>query len=224
MTRRDPQAGTSLIELVIASGIVAGAIFGAVTATVLGMRQVNEARQTGAAALGAHRAIQMISTVKFRGDSSADVTEWLFRGQYEIARAANGTTVLMPDLRTAATGSDDKGIGGCVTADFPVPGLAPPSGRSQPGRMYFYVNETTMPANGTNTAFPFPRTTTPTALAKLDCDGDGALTTADLRVKYSNQSQPCRLMPCKVQVQWLGPTGRTEEYNEFVLLGFQGVR
>lgn len=224
MTRARGQDGFSLIEVVVASAIVAAAIFAAVMAGVLGAREVTEARQANVAALAARRAIQVIATVKFRGDSSSDTTEWLFRGNYEIARTASGTSVLLPDLRTSTTGTDDNGIAGCATADFPVPGLTPPSGRSQPGRIYFYVNETTMPSNHPTAAFPFPRTTTPTALAKLDCDGDGALTTTDLRVKYSSATQPCRHIPCKVEVQWRGPTGRTEEYEEFVLLSFQGTR
>lgn len=221
---RGRERGVTLVEVVLAVTVLAIAVLGAVAATLLTTRQLSEAREAQLATLALRRTLQMVQTVKFRGDSSSDTTEWLFRGNYELARNANGTTFLMPDLRSSSTVSDDNGISGCVMAEFPVPGLVTPAGRTHPGRIYFYVNETTMPSNHPTATFPFPRTTTPTALTKIDCDGDGALTTTNLRVAYTNQTNPCRLIPCKVQVQWRGTTGRTEQVEEFALLAFQGVK
>ncbi len=214
------ERGTSLVEALVAAGVAAMGILAAFLVLDTSLRQTGRSKEVEVARLAVARAAENLATVRFRGLTATDNQEWLFRGGYEIARNDNDTAFLLPDLRTAATFSEN-GVGGCVGAEFPVPPLRPFPGRTHAGRVVFYVNEATQPAAVPTTAFPFEPTL---GFSRLDCDGDGLFTTTNLRVRHDQSAAPCRLVPAKITVEWLNDRGMAERYTEYILLGYQGYR
>jgi hypothetical protein len=67
----------------------------------------------------------------------------------------------------------------------------------------------------------FPFVPTP-GLPFLDCDGDGAQSTRDLRAGYTTSNKPCRLVPVKIAVVWRSDAGIPGKYEEFHLLNYAG--
>ncbi len=215
------ERGIALVEIAVAVAILAIALLGGLLAAASAARRARAAKELEVAALAARRARENLAAVRFRGATATDNEEWLFRGGFEIARDATGASVLMPDLRSAPTATVD-GVGGCVVVDFPVPPLQPPPGRAQPGRIVFYVDETAQPAPLPAAAFPFAPTP---GLAGLDCDGDGALATANLRARHAQSARPCRLIPARIEVVWrAGAGGDRGRHVEYFLLAFQGLK
>jgi hypothetical protein len=214
---RRAEAGLTIVEIVVAAAVLAIGILTSLMVADSAVRQAGRAKEVEVARLAIARAREVVSAVKFRGASSSDPSTWLFRGGYELARNANGTSFVMPDVRTAARVTED-GIAGCVRVRFPVPPL---TGVFTPeaGRIIFYVDETRQPTSLPAAAFPFGPTY---GLARLDCDGDGLFQTTDLRLGHSQAAKPCRLVPMKIVVEWRTEGGVTERLQEHFLLSYQG--
>jgi hypothetical protein len=136
---------------------------------------------------------------------------------------ADRSPVRMPDARAGsrATGWRKGTLDGveCVTVPFPVPPLSAPPGQDQPGRIIFYVDETTQPAALPAKGFPFSPTP---GMQFLDCDGDGQKASVDLRAQYSSTSSPCRLVPTRISIAWRGDNGQTSKFEECFILSYPG--
>jgi hypothetical protein len=211
-------AGLTLIDVAVALGVLAIALLGAISVGRAAIRALEVAKETEAARVALVRARTLLQTVRLRPADAADTGEWLFRGGYEVARAADGTSVLLPDLRAAPTFAEE-GIAGAVAAEFPVPPLVPPAGRAHAGRIVLYTNEAALPLPLPAGAFPFPPTV---GLAGLDLDGDGALATTDIRGGHAASPRPIRLVPAKVEASWRTSAGTLEGVEEWFLIGYGG--
>ncbi len=250
--RSGGERGLTLLEILIAASILAIGVVGVLFSMNQMVVRLNRAREEKAASMAVARVRDTLSFVQFRAANAGDTGNWLFRGNYEIARnQPAGTAFLMPDRRTTGAVVDDSGtplstaddIGGTVSFEFPVASLQPIGGRTHAGKVVFYINETLQPAQTGSPPVPpahFPFPATP-GLTRLDCDGDGAATTTNLRVMHSEtgdpdgdgtdndgnaSTNPCRLVPVKVIIQWrsaYGGSGFSDyQYSEFFLLSHPG--
>lgn len=257
-TKPKGEAGFTILEIMVAASILAIGLMAALASVSATLMRIARAREEKTAALACARVRETFGFVRFRAIQNAtsgnrltgpgaDPSNWLFRGNFEIARNTNGTAFLMPDCRTSATVTDDPdgagtlpaedpdGAGplaamtGCVQFEFPIPPLVPLTGRTHAGKVIFYVSEAAQPVldDGNDlTAQPTPPRHFPflatRGLTKLDCDGDGALTTTDLRQQTSVQPTPCRLLPVRVVVDWRSDRGTLERYEEYFLMAHPG--
>lgn len=212
-------SGFTLVEILVSLSVIGIALLAALLATTAAARQTGWAKELELARLAARGVRENLAAVRFRGATAVDDSEWLFRGGYEIARNADGTSFVLPDLRSAPAAIVDD-VGGAVAVEFPVPPLTPLAGRTHAGRLIFYVDETAQPAALPAAEFPFEPTP---GLARLDCDGDGAFATTDLRQKHSQSANPCRLIPVRVSVEWRTVRGAASRHEEHFLLAFQGL-
>jgi Tfp pilus assembly protein PilV len=247
MQRARTQAGMTLIEVIVAFTLVVIAILSVVSVNLLAMQQVDESHRRSVARLAAITAREALETAQFRKLSSTDTGYFLYGkpatapASYPIAWTASGAAFTMPDctsvvLASATTVSGSAapspvqasspyaatvdGVSGCICVEFPVPPLTPPTGRLYPGRIVFYLSEAGQPATVPTGAFPFPATP---GLTKLDCDGDGAVTTSDLRTKDITTGNPFRLIPVKISVDWQeGKNNSVETHATAFLLCYRG--
>jgi hypothetical protein len=219
--KKDPcEAGATILEIVVALALLAVAILTAWTATHAAARRLAYGKELEIAKLAVRGARETLAAVKFRASAANDDSEWLFRGGYVVARAADGSAFLMPDVRTTPLATAN-GLGGWVVVEFPAPPLQPLAGRREPGRIELHVDERAQPLALPEARFPFEPTP---GLARLDCDGDGSLLTADLRTKHALTTAPARLIPARVAVEWRSALGMEGRYEEWFLLSFQGLR
>lgn len=239
--------GMTLVEVMMAVSILGMGILAVYGLNLGSMQQVRQSSERTCAKLGTLKALEAIQTVRFRKLSATDndpANPWLLKGSYEIARTKTGASYPMPDCTTGlgtatmngnaftALPASNKnlttvdGIAGCIVVEFPVPPLTPPRGsnRLHAGRLVFYNRESSFPT-GTTSAFPFPVSF---GLTKLDCDGDGAFTTTDLGAQDAGATNPLRLMPVRVSVDWQGTSnkgtgnGSAESLDTFTLLSYRG--
>lgn len=210
--------GLALIDVAVAAGVLAIALLGITTMVRAGFRALEVAKETEVARLAALKVRGACAVERIRADSAADDREWLFRGGFEIARARDGASFAMPDVRGAATVTE-RGVAGAVVVEFPIPPLRPVAGRTHAGRLVLFVNETAMPAVIPTDAFPFPALP---GAARLDCDGDGSFVTADLRQGRTDSARPCRLVPGRVTVEWTAADGTEARGDEWFIIGYPG--
>jgi prepilin-type N-terminal cleavage/methylation domain-containing protein len=238
------QAGFTVLEVMISLAILTVGILAAFALNSASVAQVVQARQRSLARLAVITARMAFETQRFRKQTPTDVTYFLYgkggagTSTYPIAWNANGSAFQMLDCTgtpaaftiTGTNGTSGAtnpyratvdGVSGCLCLEFPVPPLVAPAGRLYPGRVVFYLSEAGQPATIPTAAFPFPPTP---GLTGLDCDGDGALTTGDLRAGDLTAAHPFKLIPVKITVDWQeGQTGgKVESYTEWDLLCYHG--
>ncbi len=214
------EAGLTLVEVVLAALVLTLALGGALLAMGSSMKHLSRTKDVELARLACERAYENLMAVKFRGADAGDASEWLFRGTYEIARNADGTAFLMPDIRTVSTTTDD-GQAGAVVVEFPVPPLEPIAGRTHAGKLVFYVNESAQPVSIPASGFRFGPSV---GAAFLDLNGNGTKGAADdldVRTGHDLATSPCRMVPVKAAVDWQSEYGN-ERYEQFYLLCYQG--
>jgi Tfp pilus assembly protein PilV len=244
---RESARGMTLVEVIVAFTVVVIAILAVVSVNLLAMQQVDESHRRSVARLAAISAREALETAQFRKLGSTDTTYFMYgkpataTSSYPIAWNANGSAYVMPDgtsvsnasattvagsgapspaQASSAYGATVDGVSGCVCVEFPVPPLNPPAGRLYPGRITFYLSESGQPATIPTGAFPFPPTP---GLTFLDCDGDGAKSTADLRTKDATTANPFRLIPVKISVDWQeGGSSNIESHSTAFLLCYRG--
>lgn len=248
MRVRESQRGMTLLEVMMAVAVLSMGVLAVYGLNFTTLQQVRQTRERTCAKLGAIRALEAVQTVRFRKLSATDnssTNPWVLKGNYEIARTETGASFVMPDCTNTFPSSPTytmtgprltssggfpaantafqatvDGIGGCIVVEFPVFPLEPPTGsnRRHAGRIVFYNSESSMPSGIPTKAFPFPPSF---GFTRLDCDGDGAFTTTDLRTQHAGATNPCRLRPVRISVDWQG-VGSTESYDIYSLLTYRG--
>ena len=167
-----------------------------------------------------------------------DCTSVAFGGNYAVTGSGSAPGLPANTYKYAANvtdGSPAVTVSNCVCVEFPVPGLIGLAGRAPntpstvtpcAGRITFYLSEAGQPVQNAGTippaAFPFPPSP---GLTKLDCDGDRALTTTDLRAAGDQTAaNPFKLIPVKIAIDWKAePTASSyEEYATYFILCYRG--
>lgn len=241
MTRKK-EAGLTLVEVVLALAVLTVGVLAVFALNSAILAQVVQTRQRAIARLATFTARGALSTQRFRKLYSTDVAYFLYgkggsgTATYPIAWNADGTAFQMLDCTgttavksifgSGGTGTNVNpysatvdGVTGCMCVEFPVPPLVAPAGRLFPGRIVFYLSEVGQPASIPTSAFPFPPTPGQT---KLDCDGDGAFATSDLRAGDLGAAHPFKMIPVKISVDWKTGPSDSESYSSYFLLSYRG--